>query len=80
MTPIFHPDGTITRPVRAAGEGIVGDGVETLRPGHPDYAELRALLEGEAMLQAPDPNCGGCSDGIVIELNADEILRNLDAK
>lgn len=32
-----NPDGTLTVPMRAEADGVIGDGLVTIGPDHPDY-------------------------------------------
>ena len=48
------PDGEITIMARAEGPGgLIGDMVQSVRPGQPGYAELFALGPGEHDLELP---------------------------
>ena len=43
-------DGTVLAPMRAEGEGLVGDGIIQLRPGDERYDEAVAAAEHDVAL------------------------------
>lgn len=47
MTPILLPNGNLLIPVRAEGEGVVGDAWRELSPSDPGYKQWLAELQGE---------------------------------
>lgn len=54
---VIHPDGAVDVPVTAAGPGVFGDGVTTLRPGDAGYDQAAATAipaEQHPLLQPHD--------------------------
>ncbi|RJL23197.1 hypothetical protein [Bailinhaonella thermotolerans] len=54
MPYIRRADGTILVPLSVERDGLIGDAVETLRPGDPEYAEAERWAVDEADLRDPD--------------------------
>ncbi len=50
-----NPDGTLTVPTRAEGPGgLIGDGMTTIGPNHPDYAAWDAWLKRWEQEERPE--------------------------
>lgn len=47
MKPQLLPNGNLLIPRRAEGDGVLGDGMEEIDPGHPEFEDWMADLEKE---------------------------------
>ena len=42
------PNGNLLVPMRAEGEGVIGDGLVEISPGHPDYERWLEYLQRQS--------------------------------